>query len=757
MISSEKLGELYVEVVARATKLEAQLQAMRDRAQKASQGIEAAFQNARVNINTNLFNKSIRDIEVMRDRLQAKLKQKIEMNADLKSVQRTRSALQTVEAQLGGISSQGTQTTSTLVSGFGKVFATLGGIYLFKRIGEFLFDISLQAAKVEEATSFFKGSSVDLENFRQAVKGTVTDANLIQLSNQANDLGITLRDQPLLFALAKRAAEAYGTSTEEGFGKVVMATEGNVRALRAIGIQKAIYNEFVKSGAKEHGGLITEMDSETQKQIRLDAIIRASGLTMDDVNKSIKSHADQIEGAGVKWENFLNKLGTRLAPMSAKIAEFFSNAIDPETFSNIQNRIGDIKTLLQGDEGWGLFSKERIASLITELNDLEERAAKLTGKGLVMSLPLDYATPKPVKDEGLSEDAILKRAQDLANAQIKYDSAVAESKAILMRNEYEQKKTRIENEYSAEVKSIEERGKAERLQRKVTDLELGTALQNRNNKLAQADKDYAEASRREEINVRDLRTRARIAGIVNIYDRERASIKEQAEKELNQYSMTNGEKLGMVQQFADARQAIEDKLSTDLQNLQRQRDQEIFDERIRSIGDLGDVLARAFDKTGESWIAKLNEALQIALRIADAISKSSSGQGDETSNTINVIKSIAQIASLFAEHGGVFVGARKLAGGGSFDVPMTGMSGDSYPLLVKARERVEVTPVSRVPMVEQAIGGMMNRMDVMTANIIDLFRRRDGQSSSMQLEAEIRNDSIYLSNKKGERRYARSR
>jgi hypothetical protein len=429
MATGQKISDMFIEISAKADKLYADMQVIKREAENKAKGIESAFEKVRLSINTSSAKKSLSDMEKMASTLRTKLSQKIALNADMASIDRTRNALLAVEERLGGLKTKSTATTGSMVSGFGKVFAALGGMYLLKKIGGFLFDISSQAAKVEESMSFFKGTTTDIMNFRKAVDGTVSDANLVRLSNQANDLGITLQDQPLLFALANRAAEAYGTSVEEGFAKVVMATEGNVRALRAIGVQKGVYNELVKAGAREHGGLITEMDSETQKQIRLDAIIKASGMTMEDVNKQIKSHADQIESAGVKWDNFLNKLGTKLAPVSAKIAEFFQNAMDamdPESLTNVRTAIKEIETFLntnseREDQGWAFASKERIAELNAELTKLKEKEDALTGKtGLEMPVPADAKTGgRKTEGDGLSPEAILAREEKAARVRAK--------------------------------------------------------------------------------------------------------------------------------------------------------------------------------------------------------------------------------------------------------------------------------------------------------------------------------------------------
>ena len=131
--------------------------------------------------------------------------------------------------------------------------------------------------------------------FRQATAGTIDDASLIKLSNQASDLGIDLKNQAILFSLAEDAADKYGTTIEEGFQKVVFATEGNIKGLKFLGIQKAEYEAIVKRLALAHGDEIDKLDADIQKQIRLQAILEASGRTYDDVNNKVQDSADKHE------------------------------------------------------------------------------------------------------------------------------------------------------------------------------------------------------------------------------------------------------------------------------------------------------------------------------------------------------------------------------------------------------------------------------------------------------------------------------
>jgi len=164
-------------------------------------------------------------------------------------------------------------------------------------------------AQLEVLRDNFKGSKEDLENFKQAVAGTVSEAGLIKLSNQATDLGLSLQQQTLLFSLAEDAGDKYGGSLEENFQKIVFASEGSSKGLKALGIQKEIYESIVNDLAKAQGTTIENLDAESQKQIRLQAILQASGITIEDVKNKTADNADTLEQTSVAYEELQASVG----------------------------------------------------------------------------------------------------------------------------------------------------------------------------------------------------------------------------------------------------------------------------------------------------------------------------------------------------------------------------------------------------------------------------------------------------------------
>ena len=192
------------------------------------------------------------------------------------------------------------------LGGLGTTFQKLAGAVGIglgiNEMVEFTKGAVMASAELEVLRSSFQGTSEDIELFRKATAGTVTEANLLKLSNQASDLGLSMDDQAKLFFLAEQAGDKYGVNLEEAFQKVVLATEGNTKGLKMLGIQKAVYEDILNSMALAHGKELNALDADTQKLIRMEAVLQATGITMADVNNQTLDSKDRFEKFGVAIE-----------------------------------------------------------------------------------------------------------------------------------------------------------------------------------------------------------------------------------------------------------------------------------------------------------------------------------------------------------------------------------------------------------------------------------------------------------------------
>lgn len=221
-------------------------------------------------------------------------------------------AIDGVETKLNSLKSKSNDTNTSiaqLTAGLKSAAGILGMAWGTGQLINFAKEAITTSAELEVLRNNFKGTKEDIELFRKATAGTVSEANLLKLSNQADDLGITIQDQAKFFFLAEEASDKYGTSLEESFQKVVLATEGQAKGLKALGIQKATYNEIVDKLAKAEGNVIEKLDAETQKQIRIQAVLQATGVTIQDVNNQLADSKDRLEQLGVAWEETKTSFG----------------------------------------------------------------------------------------------------------------------------------------------------------------------------------------------------------------------------------------------------------------------------------------------------------------------------------------------------------------------------------------------------------------------------------------------------------------
>lgn len=265
----------------------------------------------------------------------------------------------------------------------------------------------MKGAKLDVLRANFQGTTEDIELFRKATSQTVTEANLIKLSNQATDLGISLKDQALLFNLADDAADKYGTSVEEGFSQVVLATEGNIRGLKAIGIQKAAYEQTVQDMARAHGDEIAKLDAETQKQIRLQAVLKLTGVSIDDVKNKVQDNADKLEEMGVKIEEAETAMGSWI---SNTIVPFIDSTGTAGTSvlaigsaaTTIIPMLGSLRLALQGVNKSALG----MASLVVSIGALLG-----VGAGKLIDY-LKYDLPEQINEESKKAADELNKAPD---------------------------------------------------------------------------------------------------------------------------------------------------------------------------------------------------------------------------------------------------------------------------------------------------------------------------------------------------------
>lgn len=247
-----------------------------------------------------------------------------------------------------------------------KIGAATVAVYAVVASFQKLFSIAQQGANLKNLRESFRGTAEDLAMLRKATAGTVTESGLIALSNQAADLGLSLQEQAKLFALAEEAGDKYGGSLEQNFERVVNATDGSAKGLRAVGVGVKEYQQKLDELAKSQGVKLEQLSAEEQLQLRLQAIFELTGTTMDSVNSKTVDAADKLEQLSLVLPTVSEGLGVGLVEgftEASKSADDFS--ISLEDVSSVAQALGkDI----------GRFT----SNIVNDLADLVSKAADYT-------------------------------------------------------------------------------------------------------------------------------------------------------------------------------------------------------------------------------------------------------------------------------------------------------------------------------------------------------------------------------------------
>ena len=176
-------------------------------------------------------------------------------------------------------------------------------------VGAFVSKAMDMGSSLTVLQSSFKGTSEDLELFKTATARTVSEANILKLSNQATDLGISLDKQAYLFSLAEDAGDKYGGSVEDNIQRVVLAIAKNGRGLEQLGITtvkyKKVFDELIKSKNLDND----TMTEEDRIATGFESIMKITGMTLQDVTGKTQDVRDKMESLKVTQEDATASFG----------------------------------------------------------------------------------------------------------------------------------------------------------------------------------------------------------------------------------------------------------------------------------------------------------------------------------------------------------------------------------------------------------------------------------------------------------------
>ena len=384
-----------------------------------------------------------------------------EYKAQVNSLAKLTSQLNSFEKSSQSATRQASGLSSALAGGLAGGFAVVAAQMI-----PFALNSIKTGAALSNLRAGFEGTSKDMELLRKATANTVSEANLIALSNQATDLGISLENQAKLFSLAEDAGDKYGGSLEENFQKIVLATDGSAKGLRAVGVSATEFKKKVEDLVKVQGVKLDQMTAEEQLQLRLQAIFELTGTTLESINKKTVDAADVLEqlglvaetaagsfgnslvqafiGAGEGARNFnvdlesvsstFDMLGRSIGFAADDVVDFFESA-----YNKAQQFRNDALDLIKGS-AWEKFARgtdgntmEDLAKQILEDTNwtiFDEEFMPGTQKGRMEFERRADAKSKAISRDGTSQNKTTEKAKELLTAIDEIQKKIAEKQEV---------------------------------------------------------------------------------------------------------------------------------------------------------------------------------------------------------------------------------------------------------------------------------------------------------------------------------------
>jgi len=317
------------------------------------------------------------------------VKIKISSEVNTQGFEKLKSSLNGVSSSFKKVETD-LSSTSKAFSGFAGGFAAGIAALVTGSMATFVTKSIRMGAELKVLRDSFQGTVSDLELFKKATAGTVSEGSLIKLSNYASDLGVNLKDQAKLFSLAEDAADKYGGGVESNFERVINAADGSARGLRAVGISTKDFEQEMKKLVATTGKHLDSMTAEEQQQIRLQAIFNLTGTTIEKVSEKTQDAADMFDSLGVKADevtaafgsSFVNAFNSGAEAMqgigtSASILEGLMESLGKragETASSIANAFAGAMGWI--DSLYGKYAPQDVKDQRSEFQKGQDRVRK---------------------------------------------------------------------------------------------------------------------------------------------------------------------------------------------------------------------------------------------------------------------------------------------------------------------------------------------------------------------------------------------
>jgi hypothetical protein len=245
-----------------------------------------------------------------------------------------------------------------LVKGFGSnlsdMASTLGLAFGTQQIASFALELTKlagQADGVKQAFDKIQGSTQVLAQMQMAVKGTVSDLDLMKAAVQANNFGIPLQQMGSLFEFAYERAKATGQSVDYLVNSIVVGIgRKSPLILDNLGISGIQLKEKL-NGVEIAAASIGDV---------AEAVGKIATESLNQTGRSAETAAEKIARIGATWDNIKVKFGAGLADLiadSGNPSALLTN-FDNQLTVWASNRIPLWKKIFYGSEGYAEMAAE---------------------------------------------------------------------------------------------------------------------------------------------------------------------------------------------------------------------------------------------------------------------------------------------------------------------------------------------------------------------------------------------------------------
>ena len=325
----QNLGETFIKIRMELSTLEADMRILKAKMDKESTQLSNSFSQKlskiKVGYDTSIFRLKIDQVRALNSRLKKELEQKIKMNADIFTIDKLKTKIQSTERALQGLKKEADSSLlgdffakgKNLLGALGITAAITGAVKLGK-------ELFIDAARADSVRIAFEKLNQPglLQNLRNETKNTVSDLDLMLASVRAANFKIPLDQLGKLLKFAQQRAKDTGQDVNYLVDSIIMG----------IGRKSPMILDNLGISAVELRKKMKGVSSETAS---IGDYAKAVGQIVDEeferMGGTTDSAIDNVSRLSAAWKNFFTAIGGFLIPAGSALSKFATNLLESLT------------------------------------------------------------------------------------------------------------------------------------------------------------------------------------------------------------------------------------------------------------------------------------------------------------------------------------------------------------------------------------------------------------------------------------------